>query len=1621
MMNSTSHEDKMANGGATKQPIKKKILVLETNVKAIDLEKLQPEDRKKYYDDMAEKDKNTPLEVFINMYDMLEDEIKMNEIQSNSLNTVPELMLRQAITQSYFLYYRKQGIKPYTSFKMLINVPPSSEIILEPIIEEIVVKQDILRAKKGGGEEKEEKEEIKEKEEEKEEKEEIKEKEEEKEEKEGGKFDLPQNNGIKIRFEHRVQCRMPSGKPYVAVPGEEVTIIALIVRPVCSSLGLRERQSIESKIVSTGYDVSSLASDCKKYFGGPDDTLPEDVLAASVLSPNESAKKTILKLYGSARSENETKRLPKSIFPYSIPNGSSVIDFKSYNTDNMRNIMQSIMQYVNWFQNYYLGPIATFGALDRMAFAINMVVEEKKPSQQKAKIAKKSPIAKAIIGGNKMIDPNTALVQFYKNEVFGDVFPKFDKEKNAIVTAPIPEILKRKQITDLIAVIENITSANISLGNPIAMIDDMRRIGAYDVFMSAITRGPDSQATKIGIQNLKLEYAMRDSQMMSAMSLKDESSKAAAYLRIIEKNFGKKRKEKVLDDLRIIFVKKSGDILSVLTKREAEIVVRDFKTRDEFEKSVTENKCPHVLNLVRFRSSTTLQQMKDNYFTLKKFFKKGTGELPKDRRVILDERFFIKCSTCGFDILCPHIKELTEINTGANDSKTSNMIRDSMQRFLDNRDTKGNHFCSICAERIEGLNYYDTNAGDFDTEVFSSIKDELKTDMWKEITLIINTMHFGPSIKVSQIVSMSIAGIHEYIHEVENQLKLSRTNTADDIKNKKKLFIIMYSYAYLIHLIVTIGMRTGKSAAKNMTSGLSIGFVDYKGTAGNVSEYIKYAIIKIAKTKSSLIKSIPNITIDFIKNKIIDAYKLISTKGIEQITLTNENHYRLLLLDADPIYSYYYFATTMAANKMMSIKDKAANIQHIIGVPITKLDTIPSLFVRTNMLALRKSKNPHFRNVDGALNGIKQIKFLSASPAKEIRAAFADNFVLSYESFFEYVNILRDSGHKFPHRDLIHMFQSNISTRWSPLLNSTGEIYRSDSQLMGSVGVFDHIEGGRDENKEKKEENEKGREKKEERENNKKQISVNVPEKMKSYITKQIKLLSQRAILQEHYKVNYLLNVVSFYSSHNPYFVEQKIPLSSIYDEKGNTHKWSILVIEGGKIGGKKGDENKKEIKEITGDFALKELNNGKYLQYKLIDRKCETCGVLRKHTETLSESKIMVAREEKVKISNFFKYFHNKCPVESPNGNVMHEWGTSNICPKCKLNYSTLFRIYSKEAEEYYETYKKIFEEASAEIHSGDEKENIAIIPPKDFDSIEKVYLAWVFNYDLVIELSSALKINQYMLSSIGSMEGVDYKDIISGKYIPSEPETTTDARMYNICSYTRQLIIEYEQLRNFASTEKPNQNVLESIEKSGIESHLIPNLGNLLPPAPGNWQLLINYFEMKKKPRESITFALEIFVTVCLDIFRGNVSSLNKGIEAAEKGMLVAGMKKSVMKETKWNFATSSDQKIKKLRETFISTIITSILKDEEMKTKPGDVNWKKLRKDKSLAVEDIMANDAYGDPNVEQDISEQSQSDSVAGEKLQSEDKAFKNHFDIGDADQEEGVEVHTEDAGGAYALE
>jgi len=1605
--------------GAAPAP-NKKILVLETSVKTIDLEKLQPEDRKKYYDDLAEKNKDTPLEVFISMYGLLEDEIKMNEIKSGSMSTVPELMLRQAITQSYFLYYVKQGIKPYNSFKMLIEPPPSTELILEPIIEELIVKQDILRAPtfaRGGGGDDANNARIT-----------------------GGKKIPPAINkaavaqgGIKIRFEHRVQCRMPSGKPYTTTPGEEVTIIALIMRPICTSLGLRERQSLESVMLSGAYDLSSLASDCGKYFEHPDDSIP-DSLNKNSSKHSGTLKNWILKEYGTARSETEMEKVKLSGIPYYIPKKSIVVS-----TNDLRggSVLSDILGYIKWFQNYYLGDVANIGVIDRMSYAISVAqsapaVPPMPPNKKRAK-GGRGREKQSIIESAVVKSPMNNLIDFFSQEVVavGGVFS--GEKMKPIVTAPIPEILQRKQIMDVIAKISAITLSNISLGNPIAMIDDLRRIGAYRIYLSALTLGPDSKATKLGLQQLQLDYTMKNTQMKNAMVLKDESSKAAAYLRIINKNFGELRGKKVLHDLRNLSIKKSGDVLSALSKRESEIIVREYTNRINFEKSSIENKCPHVISLVRFRSATNIQQMKEQYNILRKFFKKGTGELPRGlKNVVLDERYFIKCAVCGFDILCPHVNELTLINTDINsgrDSKpTAEIVRDRMQKYLDDRDTKGNHFCSICAERIEGLNYYDTNLGDFDVETYSSIKDELKSEMWKEITLIINTMHFGPSIKVSHIVSMSISGIHEYIREVENQLKLSRTNTADDIRNKKKLFIIMYSYAYLIHLIVSIGGKASGKSPGGAMSGLSIDFIDYKGKAGNVSEYIKYAIIKIAKTKSALIKSVPNITVDFIKNKIIDAYKLISTKGVEQITLTNENHYRLLLLDADPIYSYYYFASSLAAGKMMSVKDKAGNIQNIIGVTITKLDTIPSLYSKTKMTHLDKGRNKNLGGVRGALSRIPQIKYLSAASKKDLHNAFTDNFIASYESFFEYVNLFRNSGSKFPHRNLIFGFQSNISTRWSPLLNSTGEIYKSDSQLMGAVGVFDHIEGGKVDS------------------GNNVIASNTVDARMKLYIKKQTELLKQRGILQEHFRVNYLLNVVSFYSPYNPYFVQQIIPLSDIYDEKGESHKWTILVVEmqsprtvvqgGAKktnsttVASNVASAATTVVEEITGDFALKELNSGKFLHYKLIDRKCEICGVMRSKVRSLSENKITAAREEKVVIGNFFKYFYNKCPIESKSGNVMHEW-VSGKCSKCNLNYSTLSKMYSEEGLKYYSEYKKVFEDALLEITEGDSvSAEIVTIPDKNYSPLDKIYSAWTFNFDQVVELSSLARVNQYAVSSIGAVEGINQKDILSGKFIPPEPESTTDTRLYTICSYIRQIVIEYGQLRNFASIDKPAQSASTAIEKSGIESHVIPNLGNLLPPTPGNWQLLINYFTMKKKPREAVSFALELFVTICLDIYKGVESSLAANIAVAENALLVAGMKKAVMREAKWgdsdrgakgdakgevrrDMSEGVDQKIKDLRSTFITGLLTSILKDEELKTKPGEVNWKKLRKDKSLAVEDIM--EEADDPNMAEDLPTQPTED---GEKLQSEDKAFKNYFDV-DVDPAESPEdfsnemVHVDD--------
>jgi hypothetical protein len=110
--------------------------------------------------------------------------------------------------------------------------------------------------------------------------------------------------------------------------------------------------------------------------------------------------------------------------------------------------------------------------------------------------------------------------------------------------------------------------------------------------------------------------------------------------------------------------------------------------------------------------------------------------------------------------------------------------------------------------------------------------------------------------------------------------------------------------------------------------------------------------------------------------------------------------------------------------------------------------------------------------------------------------------------------------------------------------------------------------------------------------------------------------------------------------------------------------------------------------------------------------------------------------------------------------------------------------------------------------------------------------------------------------------------------------------------------------------------------------------------------------------------------------------------------------------------------------MRELFVKNEIAKILKEEEMKTKPGEVNWNKLRKDKNMAVEDIMDKGKEEDPNIAADFGVETEE----GMKQEAEDKesdwgttddVFKNHFDV-DIDPSETIddfenEISVDDTG------
>ena len=393
-----------------------------------------------------------------------------------------------------------------------------------------------------------------------------------------------------------------------------------------------------------------------------------------------------------------------------------------------------------------------------------------------------------------------------------------------------------------------------------------------DVYNNSIVDGIDSSV----VQNRLTTYRNRISRAKFLSKLKGEKDAReilnSTYRTIVESKLGKTRAAEIqkLAKNDPLTYQTSG-ILSFLKPNERKVIELEHQKQIDYVNAVIGNKCPHVELYRKLRKSIDVYSMKANLTALSKYYSK-----PKEGQMI-------KCNNCSFNILCPHYDEYITLIT-----ESDRMIKVKLSKYVGtgesarNRDT----FCRICGEVLTSIEALEGLSED----VPEYMDEELRNFIWSEVAISMKFFKFGPLIDVGKVISKVRDGIYTYIFNVEKQILRSKTTTADEVKARKRLFTAIYAYAYMVHLMMS-----------NVRSG-AITLHGFKIAEARkmIPELIKRGIELIMVSRVTTIREIPGISVDIIKNMMINAYKEISSEGVVEV---KEETVYDKQIDLDPVFN----------------------------------------------------------------------------------------------------------------------------------------------------------------------------------------------------------------------------------------------------------------------------------------------------------------------------------------------------------------------------------------------------------------------------------------------------------------------------------------------------------------------------------------------------------------------------------------------------------------------------------------------------------------------------------------------------------------------------------------------
>jgi hypothetical protein len=966
--------------------------------------------------------------------------------------------------------------------------------------------------------------------------------------------------------------------------------------------------------------------------------------------------------------------------------------------------------------------------------------------------------------------------------------------------------------SDILKKIESVHDGKFSIKYKNALLADLDVRGFTKIYYDALKKGVDSASVKSALDLYKLRKANIEFQNNIKNKRLDERNKLNTYKMIIERKFGPVRLSEIEKQfaLKPSLVASAKNILDFLKPTERKPVELEYERHEKYLQAVINNKCPHVRLYRAFRSSANSDKTAQFYRDLKKFFKNDKTDTET-----------IKCNNCGFDIICPHFRDFTEMELAG---KNFGEIKGKLTKYIDRAASRDSYYCKICGELVSSLEAFG-DVQQHDPTV--NMNEELKNFMWGEIISLVKYLKFSQLIDVPKLVASIRDACYPFIYELEKKFLKSKTNTADEIKAKKRLYITIYAFAYIIHLIMS--NRNRKDA--NME------FKNFKPKGKNpIVDMIKHAIDIIITSRNIIIRDVHGMTNELIMESIINAYKLITASGAQIITYSSESEDLLITLLLDPVYRYLYTVNKLDEiihGKPVSknIHDEVAKIDSYLGASIQQLEKADDIFSRAVIPKFDTKWNLE------AFDNIKPIKQGNTYGDAVYNSACKGYFARSSEQFFGRI-------------------KSRLYSKAMYVDYTSG----SDDQ---SAGAF---------------------------------MDVKFREPHEKSHAEWLRIAPKETELNKYKLMMSAKNFYNYKFKNNRRWTRPQVSLGRIYDEDGNPHSFNIYLVKRGE-----------EIVEVTVKDISSGVEKGTKFTGKIIDKKCSKCKVKWSESSKLSDEKIKESLDSLHTVSNFFRFYENRCPEGG-----LHEFSGNN-CTKCNIVNNMILNPANADSLSYYNKYKKSYEREREEFAEKIERE-VIVKPPRAVKTYEGDYAKWTFNLNILLDLANKLKINHRLLSGLGAIERQDYADVLNGTFIPAEPEDKNDTRIYKLDTHIKNLATEYNMLKYFHRLIKPPVDLSTLIDNSGINKYKISDLAKKLPDIYGDFNARFNWFRQNKNPPEIVSFCIQSFCEMLLKIYN------------------------------------DADTETATLRRDFVHYFVKKVIRGEEMVTKPGHINWSLMSEDKS-----------------------------------------------------------------------